>query len=126
MSLPPGSSEPDELSDAQTTQLREALLQLQQELTALLRPLGEAAEVVDLDQPIGRLSRMDAIQQQHMSAANKQSTELRLKQIQQALNQMDEGEYGYCRKCDEPVGWRRLKARPEAAFCVRCQSAIER
>jgi DnaK suppressor protein len=123
---PAGSPEPDELTDAQQAELRGALLRLQQELTSLLGSLTEAAEVVDLEQPIGRLSRMDAIQQQHMSAANKQATELRLKQIQQALNVMNEGGYGSCRKCDEPIGWRRLKARPEAAFCVRCQSAIER
>lgn len=126
MPPPAGSPEEDELTDAQQEQLRAALLQLQAELTELVGALTEASEVVDLDQPIGRLSRMDAIQQQHMSAANKKATELRLKQIQQALNVMDAGDYGYCRKCDEPVGWRRLKARPEAAFCVRCQSAIER
>ena len=119
-------SEDEELSDAQLEELQHDLVALKQQLQRLVLSLGEAAEVVDLEQPIGRLSRMDAIQQQHMSVANKQSTELRLKQVQQALNQMKEGEYGMCRKCDEPVGWRRLKARPEAAFCVRCQSVIER
>jgi DnaK suppressor protein len=126
MPPPAGSPEPEELTDAQQDMLRADLLRIQQELTTLLGALSEAAEVVDLEQPIGRLSRMDAIQQQHMSAANKDATELRLKQIQQALNVMDAGDYGFCRKCDEPVGWRRLKARPEAAFCVRCQTAIER
>jgi DnaK suppressor protein len=116
----------EELTSEQEQELVAALRALQGELEQLLGHLATGAETVDLDQPIGRLSRMDAIQQQQMSAANKRTTELRLKLVGQALQAADAGDYGVCRKCDEPIGYRRLAARPEAALCVACQGASER
>lgn len=115
----------DELTDEQKAELIASLRALQEELQGLLGALSAGAETVDLDQPIGRLSRMDAIQQQQMSAANKRTTELRLKLVTQALRVAAEGDYGCCRKCEEPVGYRRLRAKPEAALCVACQGAAE-
>jgi DnaK suppressor protein len=115
----------EELTPEQEKELRADLEALQTELSGLLGALAEGAQTVDLDEPIGRLSRMDAIQQQQMSAANKRTTELRLKLVAQSLRIFAEGEYGLCRRCEEPIGYPRLKAKPEAAFCVDCQSAKE-
>ena len=39
---------------------------------------------------------------------------------------MERGEYGLCRRCDEPIAYRRLKARPESPYCIACQDEIER
>ena len=85
----------------------------------------EGARPVGLDQPLGRLSRMDAIQIQQMSQANRRSHETRLLQVQAALAAMDEDNYGYCKRCDDPIGYPRLTVRPEAPFCVSCQEAYE-
>ena len=95
------------------------------ELTQLTEQGSDRTDVVDLDQPIGRLSRMDAMQQQKMAQAQMRRHKLRLQQVKQALSAYDEGEFGECRKCEEPVGYRRLKARPESPFCVECQGEIE-
>lgn len=81
---------------------------------------------VDLGLPIGRLSRMDAIQQQHMSQAGAASLDLRLQQVTSALAAVASGTYGQCRRCEEPIGYKRLKAKPETPFCVRCQSESEK
>ena len=86
----------------------------------------DGARPVDLDEPIGRLTRMDAIQQQHMTAAGRRETELRLRQIEQALSLVARDEYGLCRSCDDPIGIRRLEARPESPYCVDCQDRIDR
>jgi DnaK suppressor protein len=69
---------------------------------------------------------MDAIQQQKMSAANKASAERTLKQVAAALRAAAEDDYGFCKRCDEPIGYRRLKARPETPLCLGCQSAAEK
>ena len=114
-----------ELTSSQEAELKTDLLQLAQTLEQDLAALSDATEIVDLDQPIGRLSRMDAIQQQHMGKANHRAIALRMKQVAQAQKCMEDVEYGFCRRCDEPVGYRRLKARPEAAFCLRCQASRE-
>jgi DnaK suppressor protein len=45
--------------------------------------------------------------------------------IRGALALIDEGRYGRCRSCDEPIGTERLQAVPWAALCMACQSAGE-
>jgi len=116
----------DELSDAQMARLHEQLLALRSELEAMLKSSTEGARPVDLDQPIGRLSRMDALQQQHMVQAGRENAQQRLQRVQAALALFARDEYGYCRLCEEPIGFARLNAQPEAPLCLECQGAREK
>ena len=116
----------EELTSEQTVELKGSLLALRQELERLLDMTQEGTRPVDLDEPIGRLTRMDAMQQQSMSAANRREHDRRFRLVQQALRAIESERYGLCRKCDGPIGYRRLKARPESPFCLDCQDAIER
>lgn len=103
-----------------------ALLQgLREELRVSLKPLADAARTVDLDEPIGRLTRVDALQQQSMAKANRQSAQVRLRQIEAALKRIDTGTYGDCQDCGEPIGGARLDVRPEAFLCIGCQEERE-
>ena len=63
---------------------------------------------------------MDAIQQQQMSLESKNRAQLTLKQIEAALERVQDGSYGVCLKCEEQISEKRLKARPEAPFCTQC------
>ena len=59
---------------------------------------------VELDQArVGRLTRMDAMQQQAMVKATREKVQLRLAQCKVALAAFDRDEYGLCRKCEEPI-----------------------
>lgn len=116
----------DELTPEQLTELRDDLAALKVELEVLLDTTDAGVKPVDLDEPIGRLSRMDAIQQQKMAQANRQRNTQRLQMVIAALASDPEDEYGWCKRCDDPVGYGRLKSRPETPFCVACQGAIER
>lgn len=115
----------DELTDQQLGQLERNLRALQAELTATLAQSKDGVKPVDLDQPIGRLSRMDAMQQQKMAQSNRRSAERRQQQVARALVAISEGDYGLCRECEEPIGMRRLQAKPESMFCVTCKGARE-
>lgn len=87
---------------------------------------SEASAPVELDQTRqGRLSRMDAMQQQAMAQAALASTRARLAAIEAALRRIDDGSYGECRECAEPISAARLEARPEARLCIGCESAAE-
>ena len=81
---------------------------------------------MDLDEPIGRLSRMDAIQQQRMVEANRAGMQRRLAQVRGALERIEAGEYGECAACEEPIGYARLEARPETPLCIACQTKREK
>ncbi|MDP6945968.1 MAG: TraR/DksA C4-type zinc finger protein [Myxococcota bacterium] len=116
----------DELTPEQRSELLADLAALKLELEALLATTAAGVKPVDLDEPIGRLSRMDAIQQQKMAQANRARQTQRLRLVNASLAADPEDEYGWCRKCDESVGYGRLKARPETPFCVACQEELEK
>jgi len=119
--------EPQELTDEQVEELQGDLVELRRSLADALAAGRESSKPVALDQSsVGRLSRMDAMQVQQVAKANLRSCELRTQLVAQALRLVSEGEYGYCRRCEEPIGYSRLKARPETPFCLSCQGAIEK
>lgn len=49
-----------------------------------------------------------------------------LVQVNSALERMSEGNYGVCQRCGKPIGAERLKAFPYVAYCIECQSLVER
>ncbi len=49
-----------------------------------------------------------------------------LRLIDEALQRIEEGEYGLCVNCGEPVQDKRLEALPWARYCLRCQDLYER
>ena len=112
-------------TDEELIEQKARLLQLVTELEQSLCASQDSSKTVDLDQPIGRLSRMDAIQQQKMAAAARRNTELRLAQIRGALHAIEQGTYGECRRCEEEISKRRLEAKPESPFCIHCQKRAE-
>ena len=48
-----------------------------------------------------------------------------LKKIRYALERMEEGEYGMCESCGEPITYRRLLVRPVATLCIDCKTQAE-
>lgn len=81
----------------------------------------DSRNTVVLDQSsVGRLSRMDAIQQQAMAQATRQNRITEMQAIKNALLRLEEGEYGYCEGCGEDIPVKRLELTPTAVRCVGC------
>tara|TARA_B100000745_G_scaffold229142_1_gene153573 strand:+ start:3595 stop:3963 length:369 start_codon:yes stop_codon:yes gene_type:complete len=117
----------EELSEQQLTSLTDKLLATKSELETLLATSKELTATVTLDQQaVGRLSRMDAMQQQSMAKAKTQLYEKQYRQVLKALNRIDINDYGYCQTCDESIGFSRLAVRPESDLCIQCQEKAEK
>jgi DnaK suppressor protein len=101
------------------------LLDLRQRLEERLASTAAGALPVSLDEPIGRLSRMDAIQQQQMAGAQRRQATLQLGQVQSALGRIQAGSYGICLRCEESISIERLHVKPEATLCRQCQTGSE-
>jgi len=112
---------PDEVEE-----LRQLLEASKVELERLLDLSRESGAPVALDTSIGRLTRVDALQQQGMAQATIRASELRLSQVIAALDRMERETYGDCLRCGEPIALARLRVRPEATLCLGCQDARER
>lgn len=116
----------DDLTQSELMELKGILQKLGREFEILAQSSSNQAKPVQLDEPIGRLSRMDALQQQSMAQANVETAKHRLKLVNAALRRVQEGIYGDCLECEEPIGYARLKASPETPFCVSCQGRREK
>ena len=49
-----------------------------------------------------------------------------LKKIDHALAKIEDGTFGICEECEEPISIKRLEARPETTLCIRCKEDQER
>ena len=100
--------------------VRSALLGMRDEVRDMLDNADENTAPVELDQTQqGRLSRMDAMQQQAMADETQRRRHVRLAQLAAALVRLDDGEYGYCVTCSEKINADRLALDRAIALCLR-------
>ena len=108
-------------SDIDVAALKAELETQRETLASLARVTEESRAPVELDQATqGRLSRMDAIQQQAMALETGRRREIELMKIGSALARLDAGDYGYCVMCDEPIEAKRLELDPAVPTCLKC------
>lgn len=106
--------------------MKDKLLELRRELSIAEETGAEAEGTVELDQArVGRLSRMDAMQLQAMSQATGERRRRMLREIDRALARIEDGSYGECLECGEPIAAARLEANPTVRYCIDCAEALE-
>ena len=49
-----------------------------------------------------------------------------LRDVVSALQKLDDGAFGNCERCNEPISEKRLEALPFARYCIECQRRLER
>lgn len=101
--------------------MKDKLLSLRAELEQVSESAEQSRASIELDQTkVGRLSRMDALQQQAMDQAIETRRRNELTRIKAALERLDDGEYGYCIKCGDEIAIERLEFDPTAPLCAKC------
>ena len=97
-----------------------------------LRERGGAVDPKQLDEatptegPAGdAFDRIKATQDREGDLLSRERLADRLDRLVEALGRIDDGSYGTCAGCGNPIGWRRLAAIPEAARCITCQERAE-
>lgn len=99
------------------------LLALRAQLSGEDEGAAEWRKPVELDQQsVGRLSRMDAMQQQAMADAEARRRQSDIARIDAALKRIEEGEFGWCLTCGEQIAEQRLDIDPMATQCIACAS----
>jgi DnaK suppressor protein len=109
------------LAPEQLDELRAELQRQLKKLQRSMRTTTRAMKPVQLDQSsVGRLSRVDNLQTQGLTAGLQAREQAKLGQILEALKRMEAGTYGTCVICGEPVAFERLLVFPEAPNCAAC------
>ncbi len=90
------------------------------EIEKALHQDDEDTKPVSPDVSIGRLSRLDSMQQQQMALAQQRRMQEEGERLRNALKRMDDGNYGICALCRQPIQEARLEAMPDTVVCVNC------
>jgi RNA polymerase-binding protein DksA len=100
-------------------QLRDELEHAQSDLVDLMRDSGDGAGDDQADAGAKTYER-----EQEISLAN--NAREMLEQNEHALERLDNGTYGVCESCGNPIGKLRLQAAPRATLCLPCKTKQER
>jgi DnaK suppressor protein len=110
------------LSEEQRTEVKETIAKMISEAEKELRLLKELTAAVAPDSAIGRISRMDAINNKSVNDAAYRNTRKRLKQLNNVQEMVDDTSYGKCVRCGKPIAYERILIMPEKRVCVHCSS----
>lgn len=84
--------------------------------------LEELTKPIAPDNAIGRLSRMDAINNRSINQAALNSSRHKLSMLNKALGRINHPEFGICADCGNPIPAGRIMIMPETNLCVHCAS----
>ena len=100
---------------------KKRLLAMREEVEQLSEVTEDARKPVELDQTmVGRLSRMDALQEQAMQLATEGRRHAELQRIDAAIQRIVDGEFGECVSCGEDIEPKRLEYDPAIPTCIDC------
>lgn len=117
----------DQLDEKPLLVLKNLLLEMRTRLDEQVRLSNPAVDVVKLDQTsVGRVSRIDAIQQQGIAVAAQNKAKRQFVNVNKALKAMETGDYGFCLRCGHRISMPRLMVRPEACLCLSCQDISDK
>ncbi|RLE01573.1 MAG: TraR/DksA family transcriptional regulator [Bacteroidetes bacterium] len=104
----------------ETEEIKQNILDEITKTKALIAEYKEMTKPVAPDDAIGRISRMDAINNKSVTEASLRQAEEKLKNLQRVLSRVGTKEFGICIKCGKPIPAGRILYRPESLSCVDC------
>lgn len=118
------SGEPTRLTAKEMKEFRALLVERRKSL------LDQARDTLaDLDQEVRAPDEVDQASKEYDKSFEyrmRDREKFLLRKIEKALSRMDEKEYDLCESCGNPIGIKRLSARPEATYCIICKEEQER
>ena len=118
--------EPDKLDKKTIAKFKKLLLKQREEI------VGEVKQMVESSKEMGQ----DGIQDIGDEAANiynkqvllslNENERMRLQEVDESLDRIENGTYGICEECGDFIGLKRLEVRPIAKYCVPCKTKLEK
>ena len=101
-------------------ELKQKLLDEISKTELLIKEYQELTKPIAPDVAIGRISRMDAINNKSVTEAAMRQAEEKLRNLQRVSSKIDDTDFGICLKCHKPIPLGRILIRLESLYCVNC------
>ena len=80
----------------------------------------ELTQPIAPENSIGRVSRMDAINNKSVIEAALREAKRKMQKLKIMKNKIDDTDFGICIRCQQKIPYGRLMIRPESKYCVKC------
>jgi DnaK suppressor protein len=110
------------LSADQKREIETAIRNKIDQLAVRIEEYKELTKPIPPENAIGRVSRMDAINNKSVNEAALRTAEANLKKLKFALGKIDEDYFGLCKGCGKPIPLGRIMLMPGSIKCVACAS----
>lgn len=108
------------MNSKEKTQLIAILNSKIESIKADIEELKELIKPIPLDASIGRVSRMDAINNKSINEASLREKKKILQRLEKALDRSEDKDFGNCQKCGLEIPFGRLEYMPYVTRCVNC------
>ena len=108
------------LSKSDRDELREKIKIDLEKINENIEELKEQCKPISPENSLGRITRMDAINNKSVSEAALRQAKMKKSRLEVALNKIEIPEFGICSMCKNPINVKRLMYMPESNRCVRC------
>lgn len=102
------------------TQVKRTILDEVSKTEASIMHYKELTKPIAPSDAIGRISRMDAINNKSVNEASLRQAEIKLTNLKRVLANINNDDFGKCLKCKLPIPLGRILIRPESLLCVNC------
>lgn len=87
-----------------------------------IKDMASMTQPVKPENSLGRISRMDAIQNKSVMELNLRNKKKKLSKLKIALGKIDHEDFGFCQTCKKEIQEGRLIYMPESTLCIHCAS----
>ncbi|GAB5550915.1 MAG: TraR/DksA family transcriptional regulator [Saprospiraceae bacterium] len=101
-------------------QLKIKILEFIQLTEEKIRHLELATQPITPENSIGRISRMDAINNKSVAESALRSAQKKLSNLKVALHKIEDPSFGNCTRCGKAIQSGRLMFMPQSSRCIRC------
>lgn len=103
-------------------QIEKRIMEEMEATRSLIDKYKDLTKPIAPENAIGRVSRMDAINNKSVNDAALKKAEIKLNNLKIALSKIDEADFGICIRCKNPIPPGRILLMPQAITCVNCAS----
>ena len=124
--LRPEKLKPDKLDKKTIERFRKILLKEREKIIGDVKQMDESSKEMGQDgiQDIG--DEAATIYNKQILLTLNENERMRLRELDEALDRIENGTCGVCEECGEPIGLKRLEVRTVAKYCVPCLTKLEK